>query len=236
MSNVNLQQPIASAAFKRAYMVLEDVKDRIPDTDVWEKRSIPLTNGQLSVSTDNTYNLIQYNRSDNYEYHDVMRTDGKTKLNWEGPATYNLLTYFLLMGVNGAPDWEADGIKNPTLHSDRNNYTKILEYTFNPSFTIPGIQNQYKDFFQSASIFFGDNINGFYIPSVIVTKITLTGSLGEAVKLSVDMEGDTLYTADPADIEQYGKPDTYVMYKQYARENQRRYLDYPLTNRGGNTV
>ena len=61
----------------------------------------------------------------------------------------------------------------------------VFRWQFTPRLNNTNAQDTY-------SVFFGDNIRGFYVPYVMASQIQLSGTMGEAVNISAEMFGGEL--------------------------------------------
>ena len=174
------------AAFRRAYLVFENSNGEIPDFSDADTKVYQLVNGMLSVSPEVEINKPEEDRNSLAEFHSRIITATRSTLSWEGPATFNNLTPFLAMGLVGN-----DTLKVTTPPSGLGTATGAHFYNFTPNLHA---SNQQK----SATVFFGDNIQGFYIPYVMPTQITLSGSMGEPVEMSVELFGGDLFANEAA--------------------------------------
>lgn len=136
-----------------------------------------LVGGALTVTPEVEYMIPEETRASLAERHSVTPTQRQASLSFSGPADFEQIIDFLLMSVKGFSGASApDTLRvDPTTSS-----SNARLWTFKPN--VAQLNEP-----SSFSVVYGDNIRNFASAYVMASQISLSGTMGEAVQLSVDM-------------------------------------------------
>ena len=166
-----------SSTFRRIQIAEEGYQDKPSTVDgvAGTHRGVPvdssasyhaLVNGSLTVSPEVEYLIPEEVRGSLFERHSVTPAQRQTSLSFSGPADFEQVVDFLKMGVAG----DVAPVEDNAAYL----------WVFKPK---SGRPNEPSSF----SVIYGDNVRNFRAGYVMASQISLSGTMGEAVQLSVDM-------------------------------------------------
>ena len=145
-----------------------------------------LVNGMLTVNPEVEYMIPEEQRRSFAERHSVTQTQRRSALSWEGPADFEQVLTWLQMTLRGTEAVPEEANSSRLIQHGSSFYNGYL-WNFTP--VLGDFNEQYSYTFE-----FGDNENGFAIPYVMASQIQFSGSMGEAVNLSIEMFGSEYHT------------------------------------------
>ena len=125
-----------------------------------------LVNGALTVTPEVEYLIPEETRASLAERHSVTPVQRQAALSFSGPADFEQIVDFLKMSIKG--NVTATNSGDVDVHEFKPNINQLND----PS---------------SYSVVYGDNVKNFASAYVMASQFSLSGTMGEAVQLSVDM-------------------------------------------------